>query len=113
MRNEAGQLAAERELEALKKTFPEIKADSVFGLGQEYINLRVAGVGAEAAYVAAKGAAAATAKPAPPSMGALSKDAPDKEYYTNEELDTLTDEQLDKPGVLERALKSMARLKPA
>ena len=62
------------------------------------------------AYAAMQQAKQATAKPVPPVMGAVNQTPAEKEFYTSEELDRLTDKDLDDPSIFARAMRSMTRL---
>lgn len=54
----------------------------------------------------------ARAVKAPPKVGKVNaKTSVDKDYYTNSELDNLTGKDLDNPEVLEKAIKSLTKLK--
>lgn len=100
----------EDDLKAIKKAFPDVKASSVHELGDKFLGIMATGtVDAVTAYRIVR---ESEAKPKPPSTGSLksSGSAADKEFFTNEELDRLTPEQLDNPKILDKALKSLARL---
>lgn len=98
------------DLAAIKKAFPEEKARSVEELGEQFIALRAQGIDPIVAYSAVAAAKQATAKPKPPEMGAVGQKPVEKEYYSNEELDRLTDKDLDDPAVYKKAMSSLLRL---
>ena len=101
----------EQDLATLKKAFPDMKESHIFELGDDYMRLRANQVSPIAAYNAAVAAKAAVAKPVPPEIGAVNgTETKDSEYYTNEELDALTEKQLKDPKILAKARKSMEYL---
>lgn len=99
------------DLNAIKKAFPDVKAASVWELGDKYIALmRTGEVDALTAYRAIR---EAEAKPAPPSIGSV-KSTPvqaEKEFYTSEEVDQLTPKQLDDPKIMQKVMASMTKWK--
>ena len=98
------------DLAAIKKAFPDFKGKSIDDLGDQFAALRANGVDAVTAYAAMQQAKQATAKPVPPVMGAVNQTPAEKEFYTSEELDRLTDKDLDDPSIFARAMRSMTRL---
>ncbi len=95
------------DLEQIKAEFPDENAKSVDELGTTFIKLRACGVDNLTAY---RATAAERQKPA--DIGRVGADALQGErLFSSEELDSLTREQLDNPGILKRALKSMRRLR--
>lgn len=98
------------DLAAIKKAFPDFKGKSIDELGGQFAALRANGVDAVTAYAAMQQAKQATEKPVPPVMGAVNQTKTEKEFYTSEELDRLTDKDLDDPSIFARAMRSMTRL---
>lgn len=98
------------DLAAIKKAFPDFKGKTIDDLGDQFAALRANGVDAVTAYAAMQQAKQATAKPVPPVMGAVNQTSAEKEFYTSEELDRLTDKDLDDPGIFAKAMRSMTRL---
>ena len=98
------------DLEAIKKAFPDFKGKTIDDLGDQFAALRANGVDAVTAYAAMQQAKQATAKPVPPVMGAVNQTPAEKEFYTSDELDRLTDKDLDDPGIFAKAMRSMTRL---
>lgn len=98
------------DLAAIKKAFPDFKGKSIDDLGDQFAALRANGVDAVTAYAAMQQAKQATAKPVPPVMGAVNQTTAEKEFYTSDELDRLTDKDLDDPGIFAKAMRSMTRL---
>ena len=100
----------EDDLAEIKRAYPDEKAQSVAELGEQFMRLRANGVDNMTAYRAI----ADGRKPTPPpaeigKVGASGKD--EKTYYTSEELDALTPEQLKNERVYKKAMRSLTRLK--
>lgn len=77
------------DLNAIKKAFPDVKASTVWELGDKYVALmRTGEVDAVTAYRAIR---EADVKPAPPSIGSVKSTAAvvDKEFYTKDELEAI------------------------
>lgn len=97
---------------AINAAFPEAKVGDPRELGEQFNAFRRAGVGAVEAYAAIQAAKAATMKPVPPDIGAVNgTEGKDNEYFTQEELDGLTMDQLKDPRVLAKANRSVQRRK--
>ena len=103
----------EKDLEALKTAYPELKVKTVFEIGGgEFAKLRAAGVDTITAYEAIRAKEARETKPKPPSTGSVkSNSVPESEYFTSEQLDRLTPKQLDDPQIYKKAMASLAKLK--
>lgn len=72
----------------------------------------VAPMTAKEAFIAYKTIEENTQQPKPISTGSLlNQISTQSEYFTNSQLDKLTKKQLENPKILEKAMKSMARLK--
>ena len=99
-----------QDLADIKKAFPDFKGKSIDELGVQFAALRANGVDAVTAYAAMQQVKQATAKPVPPVMGAVNQTQAEKEFYTSDELDRLTDKDLDDPGIFAKAMRSMTRL---
>lgn len=73
---------------------------------------RAAPMSADKAFVAMKAIETQTKIPKPASVGSiLGRGAAESEFFTAEELDALTPKMLDDKRIMEKALRSMARLK--
>ena len=69
-------------------------------------------VSAAQAFVAAQAVMRQTKQPKPASAGSISgSGSGESDFYTSEELDALTPKMLDDKKIMEKALRSMARLK--
>ncbi len=101
----------QRELARVQAIDPTIT--SFDDLPPEYVAIRFNGIvpmDAKATFAAVQAIKAHNKKP--PSTGVLAGgSAPEKEYYTGEELNRLTKAQLSDPAVMEKAMKSLAMLK--
>ena len=106
------QTAYQRDMEAINKAYPDAKIKALDDLGPDFAAMRAGGVSALAAYAAIRQAKEATAKPLPPEMGAVNAaGGKEKDYYSPEEADRLTPEQLDDPKVMATVMKSMTKWK--
>lgn len=100
----------EQDLSAIKNVYPEVKEASVWELGDIYVRLMASGaVDAVTAYEAQRAYNSRQSRPVPPSIGPAKSGGlkPDKEFYTPEEVDRLTDADYDDPKVMQRVRKSM------
>lgn len=112
LRQREGQRILSDDLKTLKQYYPELKeVKDVKELGIEFLQLRSNGIETMAAYEAVKATKAKTTPTKPQSTGSMKDTAPqaEKEYYTSEEVDQLTDKQLDDPVIMERVQKSMQK----
>ena len=101
-----------RDMEEIRAHDPTATARNIDELGPDYIRLRRAGIGNLAAYEAVKHARESGRKSAPPDVGAVGRDtAQEKEYYSPEEVDSLSSRELDDPKIMERVMKSMTKWK--
>lgn len=101
----------ERDLQLLKSEYPDIKAETVDDLGEDYAKLIGLGWSAKEAYEGSLARTRANMKTPPPSTGSVkTPPATEKEFYTSEEVDRITREDLRKdPTLLEKIKRSMAR----
>ena len=100
----------EEDLRTLRKLDPKIK--SIDEMGRDFFVLRAQGVSTEVAYNAIRGAREAEKVVPPQKIGRINAQTKaEKDYYSGDELDRLTAEQLDDPRVLERAIRSMTKLR--
>lgn len=107
-RERENQRIFEEDLKTIQKLNPEIK--SLSDLGPDFIRLKAAGVDTEVAYNAVYSKKAAEKITPPPKVGSVnSKTKPDKTFYTPEEVDRLTDKELDDPKIFENVMKSMTK----
>lgn len=113
LRRREGARILQDDLAAVKKAYPDAEINNIADLGEEFIRLRAAGVNAVVAYNAVRQAEDAGKKAKPVSTeSARSSSTGEKEYYSSSELDRLSNRDLDDPKILEKALKSLSRLKP-
>ncbi len=98
------------ELRTLQAHDPQAKLTDLSALGEDFYRLRCAGVSAIAAYEATKYQRAHAA--IPPDPGAIGTDRmQEKDYYSPEEVDRLSDRELDDPKIMERVMRSMTKWK--
>ena len=100
----------EKDLQAIRRIDPKVK--SLEDLGPEFGSLIRQGISAEIAYRAIAEQRKAGEVTAPPKAGKVNaKTKAEKDYYTPEEVDRLTEKELDDPGVMQKVMKSMTRWK--
>ena len=107
----------ESDIAELNNKYPDADIKSVEDLGEAYRKLRANGIDNETAYLATVGKGKIAVQETTPEIGAAngSKAIPEKEFYSNEELDRLCDprhkKELDNPEVWEKVLRSIRRQK--
>lgn len=103
----------EDDLKTIQAIDPTIT--SLRDLPETFMALRfnsAAPMSAEKAYIATKAIENQTKLPKPASAGSISGGGKaESEFFTSEELDSLTGKMLDDPKIMEKAMRSMARLK--
>lgn len=101
---------ANKDLAKVQALDPTIK--SLDELGDDFINLVVnAGIDAEVAYYAVKSKIDAHKKPVPKDIGGIGEQTKSVDYYSPDEVENLTDEQLDDPKIRAIVRKSMTKWK--
>lgn len=100
-----------KDFDILKSAHPDLKATSIEDLGEDFAKLRGLGWDAKEAYAAIQAKEKANMKTPPPSTGSVKTSvASDKEFYTPEEVDRITREDLRKdPTLIDKIKRSMAR----
>lgn len=101
--------AMERDLAAIRKIDKTVK--KLDDLGSEFASLVNSGVDAETAYFAVKAKEQAYIKPKPKDIGAIGAGTKEKDYYTPDEVDRLTDEEMNDPKIRAKVRKSMTKWK--
>lgn len=103
----------EDDLKAVQAIDPTVT--SLKDLPETFLALRfnqAAPMSARDAFIATKAISQQTKTPKPASVGSISgSGTAESEFFTSEELDKLTPRQLDDPKIMEKAMRSMARLK--
>lgn len=94
-----------REVQAID---PNIK--SLDELGESFIHMIAAGLTTKEAYYATLAMNSKEKVFAPSAIGKVSDNRIERDYYTSEEIDNLTDEELDDPQIWEKVMKSMSML---
>ena len=92
----------------LKDIDPNI--ESFDDLGDTFVQLVSAGLSTKAAYYGALAERQGEAIVPPDPIGRVADNRVEREYFTNEELDNLTDEDLDDPEIYEKAMRSLEKL---
>lgn len=101
--------AMERDLAAIRKIDNTVK--KLDDLGPEFASLVNSGVDAQTAYFAVKAKEQANTKPKPKDIGAIGSGTKEKDYYTPDEVDRLTDEEMNDPKIRAKVRKSMTKWK--
>lgn len=103
----------EDDLKAVQAIDPTVT--SLKDLPETFLALRfnqAAPMSARDAFIATKAISQQTKTPKPASVGSISgSGTAEGEFFTSEELDKLTPKMLDDPKIMEKAMRSMARLK--
>lgn len=112
-RNARFENQARRDLDEIKDKYPELNVESVFDLGEEFIELRAKGIDALKAYRLSLMKKEDEKNSIPPSTGGFAKsESEDKEFYTPEEANKFsTDYYMKHPEILEKVINSMRRYK--
>ena len=103
----------EEDIATIKKAYPDANINSIEDLGQEYINImRTGTVDSVTAYEILQARKAKTEVPKPPITGATNTSSTaEKDFYTSEEVDRLSEKDLDNPKIFETVRKSMLKWK--
>ena len=94
-----------REVQAID---PNVK--SLDELGEPFVKMIAAGLTTKEAYYATLAMNNKEKVFAPSPIGKVSDNRIERDYYTSEEIDNLTDEELDDPIIWEKVMKSMSLL---
>lgn len=95
-------------LREVQEIDPNIK--SLDELGEPFVKMIGAGLTTKEAYYATLAMNSKEKVFAPSPIGKVSDNRIERDYYTSEEIDNLTDEELDDPVVWEKVMKSMPLL---
>lgn len=96
------------DLAAIQAVDPSVTSlESIEG----YADMVKEGITGLNAYYALKGRAAIKAAATPPAVGAVGSPGDSERDFTSEELDRLTDKDLNDPKTFERALRSLSKLR--
>lgn len=100
-----------KDLETLKTANPDLKIESLEELGEDFEKLIGLGWNAKEAYAAMQAKTKANQKTPPASTGSIkTPQVAEKEFYTSEEVDRITREDLRKnPSLMDKIKRSMAR----
>ena len=94
-----------REVQAID---PNIK--SLEELGDSFVDFIAAGLSTEDAYWAVQAKERSTKVLAPDAIGKVADTKSERDYFTSEELDALTDDDLNDDAIYEKAMRSLQRL---
>lgn len=95
-------------LREVQEIDPNIK--SLEELGEPFVKMISAGLTTKEAYYATLAMNSKEKVFAPSPIGRVSDNRIERDYYTSEEIDNLTDEELDDPVIWEKVMKSMSLL---
>ena len=95
-------------LQSVQAIDPNIK--SLDELGDSFVDFIAAGLSTEDAYWAVKAKERDTKVLAPDAIGKVADTKSERDYFTSEELDALTDEDLNDDAIYEKAMRSLQRL---
>ena len=95
-------------LREIREIDPNVK--SLDELGESFIHMIAAGLTTKEAYYATLAMKSKEKVFAPDPIGRGSDNRVERDYYTSEEIDNLTDEELDDPAIWAKVMKSMERL---
>ena len=95
----------QEDLRTIQAIDPSIK--SLDELGDSFGKMIAAGLDAKEAYYATLAIKSKDKVFAPDAIGRVSDTRAERDYYTSEEIDNLTDEELDDPKIWEKVMKSM------
>ena len=98
----------QEDLRTIQSIDPNIK--SLDELGEPFGKMIAAGLDAKEAYYATLAINSKEKVFAPSPIGRVSDNRIERDYYTSEEIDNLTDEELDDPVIWEKVMKSMSLL---
>ena len=103
------ELEVDRRMESALRTIQEIdpSVKSLDELGASFVNMIAAGLSDKEAYYATLAMNSKEKVFAPSPIGKVSDNRIERDYYTSEEIDNLTDEELDDPKIWEKVMKSM------
>ena len=97
------------DLAVVQEIAPDVK--SLGELGESFIKMRLdGGLSVKEAYYACKAMELKEKVLAPDAIGKVSDTKAERDYYTSEEIDNLTDEELDDPDIWAKVMRSMDKL---
>lgn len=97
------------DLAGIQAIDPDVK--SLDELGAAFVKMRLdGGLSVQEAYYACKAMELKEKILAPDAIGKVSDTKAERDYYTSEEIDNLTDEELDDPDIWAKVMRSMDKL---
>ena len=112
LRNEKIDRTFDDDLRAVKAAYPEVKAKSIYDLGSKFYSIMKLGdLSAVEAYEVVQKLEAKSKVQPPPSIGSVREgaSASGKNFYSSDDVDRLSERELDDPKILERVFKSMTK----
>ena len=112
LRNEKIDRTFDDDLRAVKAAYPEVKAKSIYDLGSKFYSIMKLGdLSAVEAYEVVQKLEAKNKVQPPPSIGSVREgaSASGKNFYSSDDVDRLSERELDDPKILERVFKSMTK----
>lgn len=104
-----GERMMREDLTVIREIDPDIR--SLDELGESFIKMRLdGGLSVKEAYYACKAMELKEKVLAPDAIGKVSDTKAERDYYTSEEIDNLTDEELDDPNIWAKVMRSMDKL---
>ena len=102
------EMEVDRRMDTALRTIQEIDPNvkSLDELGASFVNMIAAGLSDKEAYYATLAMNSKEKVFAPSPIGKVSDNRIERDYYTSEEIDNLTDEELDDPKVWEKVMRS-------
>ena len=109
LRNQMLEMEIDRRMDEALRTIREIdpSVKSLDELGESFVKMIAAGLSDKEAYYATLAMKSKEKVLAPSAIGKVSDNRIERDYYTSEEIDNLTDEELDDPVIWEKVMKSM------
>jgi hypothetical protein len=95
-------------LREVQEIDPDVK--SLDELGDSFVHMIAAGCTTKEAYYATLAMNNSEKVYAPDAIGRVDDNRVERDYYTSEDLDHLTDEDLDDPEIFEKAMRSLKKL---
>jgi hypothetical protein len=112
LRNEKIDRTFDDDLRAVKAAYPEVQAKSIYDLGSKFYSIMKLGdLSAVEAYEVVQKLEEKNKIQPPPSIGSVREgaSASGKTFYSSDDVDRLTDRELEDPKILDRVFQSMTK----
>ncbi len=100
-----------QDLERVREAYPELSAKSPYDVGEVYCRLMASGAVDPVIAYEAQVAADRRRNPVPDDMVSARAVGGAAMYYSSQELDRLTDKDLQDPGIFKKAMESLSKLR--